>query len=139
MARNKEKRPVRYSYRFAVLAVETPPQGMEATARPLVMALYTDTDTWVMRRKFDTWSAERVPHRLGRPLMEPLIWNATSEKPFGQSRPCRSFTPWDFVQLPWLFGMILFPLMIQPFWLKTNWPLCWVPKVTVWPMPPSPT
>lgn len=71
---------------FAVLAVETPPQGMEATARPLVMALYTDTDTWVMRRKFDTWSAERIPHRLGRPLMEPLIWNATSEKPFGQSR-----------------------------------------------------
>ena len=29
---------------------------------------------------------ERLGHKMGRPLMEPLIWNATSNKPFGRSR-----------------------------------------------------
>ena len=28
----------------------------------------------------------REAHRLGRPLMEPMIWNATNGKPFGRSR-----------------------------------------------------
>lgn len=69
---------------FAVLAIENADPANEA--RPLVMALYTDTDTWVLRRNQNNWRAERVSHKLGRPLMEPLIWNATSEKPFGQSR-----------------------------------------------------
>lgn len=32
------------------------------------------------------WRATRHRHRMGRPLMEPLIWNATSDKPFGRSR-----------------------------------------------------
>lgn len=69
---------------FAVLAMETLDTTQEL--RPLVIALYTDTATWVIRRKNEVWSAQAVPHKLGRPLMEPLIWNATSEKPFGQSR-----------------------------------------------------
>ena len=70
---------------FAVLALDTP--ELEQEPRPLVLALYTDTATWVLRRgRFDAWTAEEHPHKLGRPLMEPLIWNATSEKPFGQSR-----------------------------------------------------
>lgn len=69
---------------FAVLATEEP--AVTGEPRPTVIALYTDSDTWVLRRKNMLWSAQRVPHKLGRPLMEPLIWNATSEKPFGQSR-----------------------------------------------------
>lgn len=32
------------------------------------------------------WDAKAYPHKMGRPLMEPMIWNATSNKPFGRSR-----------------------------------------------------
>lgn len=53
---------------------------------PSVVNMYTDTHIIVLRRKDSSWSAEYHPHLMGRPLMEPLIWNATSSKPFGQSR-----------------------------------------------------
>ncbi len=55
---------------------------------PSVIHLHTDTDIWVLRcpAGSGTWSADRYPHRMGRPLMEPLIWNATTRKRFGQSR-----------------------------------------------------
>lgn len=56
--------------------------------KPALIHLHTDTDLWVIRRGRDDneWRAERIPHIMGRPLMEPLIWNATSGKPFGRSR-----------------------------------------------------
>lgn len=47
---------------------------------------YTDTDIWQLDREGGTWYATRFPHKFGRPLMVPLIWDATSDKPFGQSR-----------------------------------------------------
>lgn len=54
---------------------------------PTVINFYTDDDVIVLRRYGrDDWRAERHPHRMGRPLMEPLIWNQTSDKPFGRSR-----------------------------------------------------
>lgn len=53
---------------------------------PMYVNLYTDTDTWVMDRETGPWRAERHPHGFGRPLIEPLTWNASSKKPFGQSR-----------------------------------------------------
>ena len=54
--------------------------------RPSLVNLYTDDAIWVMRREGSLWSAERYPHKMGRPLMEPIIYNPTSAKPFGQSR-----------------------------------------------------
>lgn len=55
--------------------------------RPNVVNVYTDTDVWELRRnKNDGWSAKRHPHKMGRPMMEPMVWNATSAKPFGRSR-----------------------------------------------------
>ena len=48
--------------------------------------LYTDTAVVVLRRYEKTWRAEYKHNAVGRPLMEPLIWNATSRKPFGRSR-----------------------------------------------------
>lgn len=54
--------------------------------RPALVNFYTDTDVIVLRSNGSSWAAERKPHRMGRPLMEPLIWNATSNKPFGRSR-----------------------------------------------------
>lgn len=53
-----------------------------------VVNVYTDTDVWEIRRGRDDndWTAVRYPHKMGRPLMEPMVWNATSAKPFGRSR-----------------------------------------------------
>lgn len=54
--------------------------------KPRIINFYTDDAIIVIKEKSYTWTAERHPHKMGRPLMEPLIWNATSSKPFGQSR-----------------------------------------------------
>ena len=71
---------------FAVIAIDEDPQTGER--KPALVHLHTDEALWVIRRGFDSfdWRAEKYPHIMGRPLMEPLIWNATSAKPFGRSR-----------------------------------------------------
>ena len=53
---------------------------------PSLVNFYTDDSVIVLRRTEDDWRAERHIHRMGRPMMEPLVWNATSNKPFGRSR-----------------------------------------------------
>lgn len=53
---------------------------------PSLVNYYTDDAIWVLHREGHLWKAEEHRHRMGRPLMEPLIWNATSAKPFGRSR-----------------------------------------------------
>lgn len=53
---------------------------------PMYVNLYTDTATWELSRESGHWVATENPHKFGRPLMEPMIWNASSDKPFGQSR-----------------------------------------------------
>lgn len=60
----------------------------DPTWAPSVIHLYNDDAVWVFRKvpKESRWEAEKHPHRMGRPLMEPLAWNATSAKPFGRSR-----------------------------------------------------
>lgn len=54
--------------------------------KPSMINLYTDDAIWVLRRNNVAWSAEKHPQNMGRPLMEALVWNATSAKPFGRSR-----------------------------------------------------
>lgn len=51
-----------------------------------VVYYYTDTSIWELRFINYSWSAIEHRHNMGRPLMEPFIWNATSNKPFGRSR-----------------------------------------------------
>ena len=53
---------------------------------PALINYYTDDAIWILSRRGTYWSAEKLIHRMGRPLMEPMIWNATSGKPFGRSR-----------------------------------------------------
>lgn len=53
---------------------------------PAAVNLYTDSAIIVLTRTGSQWSAKRHTHKMGRPLMEPMIWNATSDKPFGRSR-----------------------------------------------------
>lgn len=54
--------------------------------KPSHVNLYTDEAIWELTRQDSLWSAVPHPHKMGRPLMEPMIWNATSTKPFGRSR-----------------------------------------------------
>lgn len=70
---------------FAVIDT-APDEGKENTWHPHIINFYTDDAVYVLRREYDGWIAERYAHRMGRPLIEPLIWNATSAKPFGRSR-----------------------------------------------------
>lgn len=54
--------------------------------QPALINYYTDDAVWVLRRTKLGWNAEGYAHQMRRPLMEALIWNATSSKPFGRSR-----------------------------------------------------
>lgn len=53
---------------------------------PTIINYYTEDAVYVLTRDQNLWSSERYAHKMGRPLMEALIWNATSNKPFGRSR-----------------------------------------------------
>lgn len=71
---------------FAIIDT-VPDESEESTWHPSLINLYTDNAIWVLRSDDGTsWVAEYNPHNMGRPLMEALIWNATSNKPFGRSR-----------------------------------------------------
>lgn len=61
-------------------------ESQKSTWQPSLINLYTDTAIWVISKKGGVWTAEEHKHNMGRPLMEPLIWNATTAKPFGRSR-----------------------------------------------------
>lgn len=72
----------RIDYGFAVIDST----NANGTWEPTVTNLYTDDAIWVLRKINGVWKAEYNPHRMGRPLMEAMTWNATSSKPFGRSR-----------------------------------------------------
>lgn len=70
---------------FAI--IDTAIDEEEKNFKPSLVNMYTDDAIWVMTRIDGTWwNAEKQSHIMGRPLMEPLIYNPTSSKPFGQSR-----------------------------------------------------
>ena len=71
---------------YGMAIVDTAPDNTGKIWRPSEINLYTDDAIWVLTRTGERWSAEELPHKMGRPLMEPLIYNPTSTKPFGQSR-----------------------------------------------------
>ena len=75
---------------FAIIDT-APDEKHEGHWHPSVVNFYTDENTIVLlldkeERKRNIWYAEKYPNRLGRPLMEPFIWEATNQKPFGRSR-----------------------------------------------------
>lgn len=53
---------------------------------PTVINYYTEDAVYILRNSSGVWNAEYLPHRMGAPLLVPMIWNATSAKPFGRSR-----------------------------------------------------
>ena len=63
-----------------------PDEHFKDSWRPSLVNFYTDDSVIVLNSNGSFWTMARKPHKMGRPLMEPLIWNATSSKPFGRSR-----------------------------------------------------
>ena len=76
----------RIDYGFAI--IDTAPANDTVYWQPTTINYYTDDAVWVLIRDgaSGVWNATEYPQKMGRPLMEPLIWNATSNKPFGRSR-----------------------------------------------------
>lgn len=70
---------------FAIIDT-APDESEELGWTPTLVYFYTDSAVLALRRTGYFWSAARYPHKMGRPLIEPLVWNATSGKPFGRSR-----------------------------------------------------
>lgn len=69
--------------------------------RPHIVNLYTNNAVIVLTAVNNKWTAQRHPHKMGRPLMEAMTWNATSNKPFGRSRlkrPIRAMID-DYVRI----------------------------------------
>lgn len=75
----------RISAGFAIIDT-APDNTSSSTWTPSLINFHTDDAIWVIRRTKKGWNAEKHPHKMGRPLMEPLIWDATTAKPFGRSR-----------------------------------------------------
>mgnify|MGYP002515417950 CR=1 FL=1 len=69
---------------FAI--IDTMPDNDNITWQPSLINLYLDDAIWVIWSENNIWYAEEHRHKMGRPLMEALVWNATSNKPFGRSR-----------------------------------------------------
>lgn len=73
--------------RCGLAIIDTAPdENVAESWSPSLINLYTDRKVIVLRRERNVWTAEPHAHRMGRPLMEPLIWNATARKPLGRSR-----------------------------------------------------
>lgn len=66
--------------------IDTAPDDTGKEHLPSLINLYTDGEIWVLQRVDRLWTATWYSHNMGRPLMEPLIFNPTSDKPFGRSR-----------------------------------------------------
>ena len=75
----------RISRGFAIIDT-VPDNDNYYTWSPSRINYYTDDYIYVMTRDGTVWSCEAYRHQMGRPLMEALIWNATTDKPFGRSR-----------------------------------------------------
>ena len=72
---------------YGMAIIDTAPDNAKGDIwSPSLINLYTDSSIWVMERAGDIWYATEYRHKMGRPLMEALVWNPTSAKPFGRSR-----------------------------------------------------
>lgn len=61
-------------------------QIADGVAQPSLINYYTSDAIYVLTLNNGLWSCEKHEHKMGRPLMEPFRWNATSKKPLGRSR-----------------------------------------------------
>lgn len=72
---------------YGMAVIDTAPDNNNLIWSPNIINMYTDEAIWVIRKRAEqAWDAVAYPHQMGRPMMEPMIWNATTNKPFGRSR-----------------------------------------------------
>ena len=57
---------------------------------PLQVNLYTDDYVLELYKRDNIWHSNRVEHKMGRPLIEPLVYSASIDRPFGKSRITRA-------------------------------------------------
>ena len=78
------------SIQSGLVVAESKSRPGSRTRVPTVIEVYTSDSVIVLRRGSGGWSAEYREHSMGRPLMEPMAYGATLERPFGHSRISRS-------------------------------------------------
>lgn len=75
----------RIAYGFAI--IDTAPDNNNTVWVPNKVNYYTEDSVWVLDLIGSaTYQATRYVNKMGRPLMEAIVWNSTSNKPFGRSR-----------------------------------------------------
>lgn len=70
--------------------VETAQVGRSARHEPIWVNMYTDDAVIEIHKVNDNWVSTRLPHVMGRPLMEPMVYRPSLSKPFGKSRISRA-------------------------------------------------
>lgn len=65
---------------------ESPKDESQLEWSPEHVTFHTEDAIWMLDKEGGRWKAAQYPHSFGQPLMVPFVWDATSEKPFGQSR-----------------------------------------------------
>lgn len=71
--------------------IDTKKDPISENEEPIWVNLYTDDATWEIKKDPDSgWTSRKVPHEMGRPLMEPLVFRPSLERPFGNSRITRA-------------------------------------------------
>lgn len=74
------------SIAYGLTITEVGPDGL-----PIGINLFTRSSTVLLTAGRDgAWSSERHDHSMGRPMMEPLVYRATLDRPFGKSRISRA-------------------------------------------------
>lgn len=77
--------------RAGLTVVDTERDEVSGYEQPIWVNLYTDTDVWEIRKEGSAWTSRRNPHKMGRPLIEPMAYKAnTTYRPFGRSRITRA-------------------------------------------------
>ena len=78
------------SIRCGLVVVESAPRQGTDDRVPTLVGVYEPGCVIELRADGDRWSAAYRPHGMGRPLMEPMPYEPTLERPFGQSRITRT-------------------------------------------------
>lgn len=76
--------------RAGLVVAESKAKPGGRTRKPTVVEVHTSDSVIVLRDVRGTWVAEYREHSMGRPLMEPMPYGATLERPFGSSRITRA-------------------------------------------------
>ena len=77
--------------RAGLVVVESRARAGTDEREPTCIEAYTSDAVISLRRKPGArWRAEYAPHAMGRPLMEPMPFEPTLERPFGHSRITRT-------------------------------------------------